>query len=172
MITIHRNGENYGPFSEDELFLLLKEGRIVPEDYANIEGESEWKRLNVIFPVLKKLPPVVTPKTSFDQVAELYDTSVRKKAQSLAEAVAEAKRQRNSPEVQKKTLTGLGIFFVVAASILGLCALTPGNADGAGNESGVFACVLFASAFILIALCSFAMAHDESKKIRKSANKE
>lgn len=62
-ITIHRNGENYGPYSLDQAKEYLGNGTLSESDLALYEGCSEWRSLSSVLQTLsiKPLAPVVPP---------------------------------------------------------------------------------------------------------------
>jgi hypothetical protein len=63
-ITIHRDGQNYGPYSLEEVKQQLAAGNLVPTDLAFIEGATEWTTLNLVPGALSGAPPPPPPKTS------------------------------------------------------------------------------------------------------------
>ena len=67
-ITIHRDGQNYGPYTVDNIRQLLASGVLVSTDLALIEGAAEWTTLNLIPEITSSSPvpppPLKTPSTS------------------------------------------------------------------------------------------------------------
>lgn len=59
-IHIQRDGEKYGPYSEEEARQYLREGSLLPNDLAWYEGLENWIALNQLIPklpVAKQTPP-------------------------------------------------------------------------------------------------------------------
>jgi len=50
---VYRNEQNVGPLSEDELVSALQSGRFQSNDLGCRVGETEWKDLGMLFPLLK-----------------------------------------------------------------------------------------------------------------------
>ena len=59
-ILVHRQGNNFGPFSVDQANLLLREGRLLSQDLAWLEGTPAWVRLAAV-PGIVIEPPRVPP---------------------------------------------------------------------------------------------------------------
>ena len=53
-IYIHRNGQQFGPFEEDQVIDQLHGGQFSPDDMGIRQGETEWKKLSVMFPHREK----------------------------------------------------------------------------------------------------------------------
>ena len=66
-ITIHKNGQQLGPFTESQVGEMLKSGQLALEDLAWAEGMEEWKPLSS-FENLQSLP-AQTPPPAAGQVA-------------------------------------------------------------------------------------------------------
>ena len=61
-ITINRNGENYGPYSLEQVREMLDSGQAQPTDMGHVEGESEWVPLSELSKNLSEAeekPPVI-----------------------------------------------------------------------------------------------------------------
>jgi hypothetical protein len=58
-IHIQRDGEKFGPYSEEEARQYLREGSLLPDDLAWHEGLENWVALNTLVPELsvKRTPP-------------------------------------------------------------------------------------------------------------------
>jgi len=61
-ITIHKNGQQLGPFTESQVGEMLKSGQIALEDLAWTEGMEEWKPLSS-FEHLQPIPSQASPPT-------------------------------------------------------------------------------------------------------------
>ena len=53
-ITINRNGENYGPYSLEQVREMLDSGQAQPTDMGHVEGESEWVPLSELSKTCRK----------------------------------------------------------------------------------------------------------------------
>ena len=61
-ITINRDGQNYGPYTVEQLQQMLQAGRAQLTDLANYEGEAEWVPLSQIPGVTQaQSTPVTAP---------------------------------------------------------------------------------------------------------------
>ena len=56
LITISRDGETNGPFTQEQIQLLIREGKFTIADYAWREGEADWKTLSDLLG--NNFPPV------------------------------------------------------------------------------------------------------------------
>ena len=66
-ITINRNGENYGPYSLEQVREMLDSGQAQPTDMGNVEGKSEWVPLSKLSKNLSEAeekPPVIGSQDS------------------------------------------------------------------------------------------------------------
>jgi hypothetical protein len=68
---IHRDGQEHGPYTQDQLQGFLKDGSIVAEDYCRADTDGEWStvatRLATIIPTIAgniPTPPIRQPKSS------------------------------------------------------------------------------------------------------------
>ncbi|HEY5328531.1 MAG TPA: DUF4339 domain-containing protein [Acidobacteriaceae bacterium] len=50
MYRIARNGQGFGPYSENDLLRYLASGQVLPTDLAQGEGMSEWLPVSELFP--------------------------------------------------------------------------------------------------------------------------
>lgn len=55
---VYKNEQNVGPLSEDELVKALRSGGLQSNDLGCRVGETEWKDLGVLFPLLTAKPQV------------------------------------------------------------------------------------------------------------------
>ena len=62
MIHISREGQQFGPYSLDEVNTYLADGSLLPTDMAWFEGAAEWMAITQIPGVASAATPVVTPK--------------------------------------------------------------------------------------------------------------
>ena len=62
-ITIHKNGQQLGPFTESQVSEMLRSGQIALEDLAWTEGLDQWKPLSS-FENLQSLPAQTPPPVS------------------------------------------------------------------------------------------------------------
>ena len=44
-VYVSRDGETFGPYSDEQARQFLQSGQLLGSDYALYEGESEWKTL-------------------------------------------------------------------------------------------------------------------------------
>ena len=49
-IYIHKNGQQFGPFEEQQVIDELRSGQFAPDDMGIRQGETEWKKLSAMFP--------------------------------------------------------------------------------------------------------------------------
>lgn len=49
-IYIHRNGQQFGPFEDQQVIDQLGSGQFSPDDMGIRQGETEWKKLSAMFP--------------------------------------------------------------------------------------------------------------------------
>jgi len=68
MITIHRDGTNYGPYDENQLHGLIASGNITLDDMAWRDGESDWAPLRK-FVQGGSIPP---PPPAVSNLPEVY----------------------------------------------------------------------------------------------------
>jgi formylglycine-generating enzyme required for sulfatase activity len=62
-ITIHRDGQNYGPYSLEEVREHLATGTLVLTDMAFLEGASEWTTLNLVPGIATSSPRPPPPRS-------------------------------------------------------------------------------------------------------------
>ncbi len=62
MIHISREGQQFGPYSLEEVNTYLADGSLLPTDIGWIEGAPEWMPITQIPGVASAATPVVTPK--------------------------------------------------------------------------------------------------------------
>lgn len=60
-ITIHRDGQNYGPYSLEDVRQHLGTGSLALTDLAFVEGASEWTTLSQLPGVASSTPPPPPP---------------------------------------------------------------------------------------------------------------
>jgi len=66
-ITIHKNGQQLGPFTESQVGEMLKSGQLALEDLAWAEGMEEWKPLSSfenLRPLSAQTPPPVAEQVA------------------------------------------------------------------------------------------------------------
>lgn len=51
-LYISKNSQKLGPFEESVVFEMLRNGEILPEDFAMFEGQEQWSQLKILFPHL------------------------------------------------------------------------------------------------------------------------
>jgi len=68
-ITVHKNGQQVGPFPDTQIIEMLKSGQLTPSDLGWSPGMPEWKPLSA-FPELQRthLPPPVPGSAASTQV--------------------------------------------------------------------------------------------------------
>ncbi len=64
---VTREGQNYGPYSIEELKIYLQSGRLAPEDLAWHEGDTEWRPLSN----LPELAHATAPTVLYHHVSPL-----------------------------------------------------------------------------------------------------
>lgn len=64
MITVSRGGQNYGPYSAEDVEMMLKSGTLLGTDLGWMEGMEKWAALSSLFPHAAPPPPapVAAPK--------------------------------------------------------------------------------------------------------------
>jgi hypothetical protein len=90
-ITIHRDGQNYGPYSVPDVRQHLASGSLTLTDLAFIEGASEWTTLGQVPGFASSTPPPppsralstdlpveVSPKSDFSNLKPYYQKQFQK----------------------------------------------------------------------------------------------
>lgn len=49
-IYIYKNNQQLGPFEENQIFEMLRNNQLSPNDSAFRQGGKEWRKLSEIFP--------------------------------------------------------------------------------------------------------------------------
>lgn len=65
-IYINKNGQQFGPFDEAKVLEMLRSGKLLPTDLGIEHGQTNWQKLEVIFPQLTRSPnvaPIATPNS-------------------------------------------------------------------------------------------------------------
>ncbi len=71
-ILISRNGQQFGPFSQDEVWLKVKTGELTLNDWGWTEGMNEWKSLQIVLADIAagssgaRIPAAVVPTDKKD----------------------------------------------------------------------------------------------------------
>jgi hypothetical protein len=74
-ITIHRDGQNYGPYSLEEAKQNLAAGSLLLTDLAFVEGASEWTTLNLVPGIAaSSAPPPPPPRSQAPPSAPVQDS--------------------------------------------------------------------------------------------------
>lgn len=73
-ITIHRDGQNYGPYSFGDIRQYLASGSLALTDLAFIEGASEWTTLGQVPGIATSTPPP-PPSTVVSSTLPAHDFS-------------------------------------------------------------------------------------------------
>lgn len=60
-VWIGRNGERFGPYSDDEVRQWLRDGSTRPEELGWYEGMTDWRPLGELFPDDRPAPGTATP---------------------------------------------------------------------------------------------------------------
>ncbi|KJV36681.1 RDD family protein [Luteibacter yeojuensis] len=60
-VWIGRNGERFGPYSDDEVRQWLRDGSTRPEELGWYEGMTDWRPLGELFPDDRAAPGTATP---------------------------------------------------------------------------------------------------------------
>ncbi len=71
-IYVHKNEEQHGPYSEEQLLTLLNEGKIGRKDLIFYEGMSGWRALDEIFDLEERLLHHMDEGQEADVIAEVY----------------------------------------------------------------------------------------------------
>jgi hypothetical protein len=66
-IIVHRGGENYGPYTIDQLMEHLSEGALDEEDLAWHQGCDDWKTVKAILSLVD-IPPTTTAQSSVPRI--------------------------------------------------------------------------------------------------------
>jgi hypothetical protein len=56
-IYVHRDGQENGPYTEEEARRFLAEGSLLADDWAWLEGASDWAPLSQVIEVVPPVPP-------------------------------------------------------------------------------------------------------------------
>lgn len=78
-ITVHQSGQNFGPYSLDDINSMLTGGRVSMNDLAWVEGEPEWTRVGRL-PGVRAVPPLrrdPPPAPSLPPLSRVRDESDR-----------------------------------------------------------------------------------------------
>ena len=49
-IYIYKNNQQLGPFEENQIFEMLRNNQLSPNDSAIRQGEKEWRKISEVFP--------------------------------------------------------------------------------------------------------------------------
>lgn len=60
-IWVHQNGQNLGPYTEQEIREFLQNGQLSETETACWEGDVEWQELGKLVPVTEQSPPPAKP---------------------------------------------------------------------------------------------------------------
>ena len=90
-ILIWKDGEQLGPFTEDQLHERLKTGTLSPNDLAWKEGYSEWKPLSEILLLDSRRPvPPSPPQMGAAEAADRVTRPAKAKGNTIFETAAAA----------------------------------------------------------------------------------
>ncbi|MBL68480.1 MAG: hypothetical protein CMO74_08540 [Verrucomicrobiales bacterium] len=135
-IFINRDGQQFGPFTLDQVNQGLATGQLLPTDFAFFEGLAQWTPLNQIQGVIipgalapmavpvEEQPAAAQPEAQPDEEPVADGETVAAEAESLAEGTAK----------KKKILMIAGIAIGVTALAFVLLYVWPGFLKGDGGD--------------------------------------
>ena len=131
MIHVMRDGQQFGPYTLEDVNAYLSQGTLLPADQAWYEGAPDWM-------LLAEVPGVLSLGTAPAQGAVVTTAVDPMAAANPAVAAADAAviSAANKGSKKKKTLIIIGSSVGVLAIALVLCFVYPGflKNDGAGGE--------------------------------------
>jgi hypothetical protein len=142
-IIIHRNGENYGPFTLDQIKEDLKNGTLVKDDLAWREGSEKWSSVGEI------VTPITSPsKHSIQPTSPIPNSMIScTKRYNAAYITTQAVISFGS------AVKGLAIIlgFVIGGGLFVLCLLRGWYANGEDGILGGFitGAILFGVALVM-----------------------
>lgn len=130
MIHVMRDGQQFGPYTLEDVNAYLAQGTLLPTDQAWYEGARDWMLLTqvpgVLSPGAAPVPVAVDPMAAANPAVAAADAAVISAA--------------NQGSKKKKTLVIVGSAAGVLAITVVLCFVYPGflkdDAESGGDQSG------------------------------------
>ncbi len=69
-IFINKNGQQLGPFEEEKVLEMLRNGQLLPNDFGIKQGQQSWQKLGEMFPQpiqSASIPPINKPNVQVNQ---------------------------------------------------------------------------------------------------------
>lgn len=70
-LYLHQNGEQVGPYTEDQISSMLASGGLSQNDIVWHEGLTEWQPIHVVFSLSAAIAPRLQSNALVGRVAEL-----------------------------------------------------------------------------------------------------
>jgi len=133
MIHVMRDGQQFGPYTLEDVNTYLAQGTLLPTDQAWYEGAPDWM-------LITQVPGVLAPGTAPAPVAAAADPMA---AANPAVAAAEAAvlSAENQGSKKKKILIIAGSAMGVVGIALVLCFVYPGFLKGDAEDGESYAAV-------------------------------
>ena len=75
-VYVSRDGETFGPYSDEQARQFLLSGQLLGSDYALYEGESEWKTLGDLLGVTQQ---AISPRSTSTNPWSIFADPSKKK---------------------------------------------------------------------------------------------
>ena len=112
-IFIHRDDQEFGPYSVDQIKEFLTDGSVNGEDYCRVDGDAEWsmvsRRLAMVIPAryFTTAPSVAPPRSTQNEPAANPPT-----ASSESPGVAPAKKKWGCLKIGCVGLLAIPVLFI------------------------------------------------------------
>ena len=138
MIHVMRDGQQFGPYTLEDVNAYLAQGTLLPADQAWYEGATDWMLLTQVPGVLSPGAVANPPVTAVPVAVAVDPMAAANPAVAAADAAVVSAVNQGSKK--KKTLIIVGSAVGVLAIAGVLCFVYPGflkdDAEGGGNQSG------------------------------------
>ena len=111
-VYIHRNGQNYGPFSTDSLRQHIKRGMLTNNDWAITDKTKEWVPLSDLLErklEKKESQNPVSTELSDAEVSEYFEKILKLVSSNKENLALDIARSLNNPKLYEKLLRGSSI---------------------------------------------------------------
>ena len=128
-IYVSRDGETFGPYSDEQARQFLLSGQLLGSDYALYEGESEWKTLGDLLGVTQQTIPLDQLPQSPGQSSQPKQKKVVKKKIAGKKSInVQSNRGQSSVVVQKQGILSriLSTIIIFTVTCVVVCAAVAG----------------------------------------------
>lgn len=139
-INIYRDGQQYGPYSLEEITKHIRDGNLTTDDLAWYEGAPEWIPLRavpgILLPTSQPAPPPPPPPPSIQVTPKLWNPNAAANWSLLFTPIlgawlhAKNWKELDQPDKAKKSMIWVYVGFVVLMVVLFL-------PDGVGRVPGI-----------------------------------